>query len=68
MSYRNDHDAALARIAALEHENAQLKRELEGIRAVRRAVFVPQRDWIAVGLAGLTGLAFGLCVLATSLS
>jgi hypothetical protein len=74
MTYRNDHEAALARIEALELENARLKRQVERLRVTHwpqrtpaATVYLPQRDWLAVVLAGLTGLAFGLSVLATAL-
>jgi hypothetical protein len=50
MMYRNDHDAALLRIEALEHENATLTREVAQLRATpapsRQAVtqrLVPDR-------------------------
>jgi hypothetical protein len=36
MSYRNDHDAALSRVDALEHELAQLRRERSGERSKPR--------------------------------
>lgn len=56
MTYRSDHDAALARVDALEAENAQLQRQLT---ALPSATVPPSRPryWPAVIIVPVVGIA-----------
>lgn len=55
MTYRSDHDAALARVDALEAENAQLQRKLSA-RTPTKAKPDRRRYWAAVGFIPVVGI------------
>lgn len=60
MTYRSDHDAALARVDALEHENAALQRKLAAPRPtwrVRRRQYWPAVAALPIG--AVAAFAFG---------
>jgi hypothetical protein len=73
MSYRNDHDAATARVDALQAEYAQLSAENTRLRAAL-AARAPQppatpatptkREPVDLGTSIFLGLALGLILLA----
>lgn len=66
MSYRNDHDAALARVDALQAEVAQLKRD--AAKAPRPPVRRGALRWLGagIGIATLAGIFTGAFVLGSS--
>jgi hypothetical protein len=74
MSYRNDHDAAVARVDALQHEVARLAAENDKLRAPGPVAAPARKPRLGLGLvtilgggavAAITGLMLGLAATAS---